>query len=68
METPSKQSEISTMTYQQEEEMQHEISKLWYQMQQISLSKKVTEAKIDGVNKGVDDKMDGIEPKLKGKI
>jgi len=37
-------------------------------MQQISLSKKVTEAKIDGVNKGVDDKMDGIEPKLKGKI
>ena len=42
METPSKQLEISTMTHKEEEEMQHDISKLQDQVQQISLSQKVT--------------------------
>ena len=44
MEKPSKQPEIFTMTYEEEEEMQHDISKLRNQVQQNSLSEKVTEA------------------------
>ena len=44
METPSKQHESSTMTHEEEEEMQHDISKLWDEVQQFSLSQKVTEA------------------------
>jgi len=53
METPSKQPENSNMTHEEEEEMQHDISKLRDQVQQISLSQKVTEAKMDGLKKGV---------------
>jgi len=34
METTSKQPEISTMTHEEEEEMQHDISKLRDQVQQ----------------------------------
>ena len=37
METPSKQPEISTMTHEEEEKMQRDISKLRDQVQQISL-------------------------------
>ena len=43
METPSKQPEISTMTHEEEKEMQHDISKLWDQLQQISLTQKLIE-------------------------
>ena len=39
MHTPSKQTESSTMTNEEEEEMQHDISKLRDQVQQISLTK-----------------------------
>ena len=42
METPSKKPKVSTMTHEEEEEMQHDISKLRCQVQQISLSQKVT--------------------------
>ena len=42
METPSKQPESSNMTHEEEEEMQHDILKLRDQMQQNSLSQKVT--------------------------
>ena len=79
METLSKQPEISTMTHEEEEEMQHDISKLRDQAQQISLSQKVTEAKMDGLKNGIEakinglkndmeTKIDGIEAKLKGNM
>ena len=62
METPSKQPESSSMTYEEEEEMQHDISKLQDQVQQMSLSQKLTEAKINGV----ESKINGVESKIKG--
>ena len=68
METPSKQPEISTMTHEEEEEMQHDISKLRDQVQQISLSQKVTKAKMYGLKNDMETKMDGIEAKLKGNM
>ena len=40
METPSRRPESSSMTHEEEEEMQHDISKLRDQVQQISLSQK----------------------------
>ena len=49
MQTPSKQLEISSMTHEKAEEMLHDISKLQDQVQQMSLSQKLTEAKINGV-------------------
>jgi len=42
METPSKKPKISTMTHEEEEEMQHDISKLRDQVQHISFSQKIT--------------------------
>ena len=60
METPSKQPKSSTMSHEEEEEMQHDISKLWDQVQQISLSQKVIEAKMDGLKKGMEANMDGL--------
>ena len=58
------------MTYE-EEEVQHDISKLQEQVQQFLLSQRVTknemevfkkgmEAKMDGLKKGMEDKMDGL--------
>jgi len=40
MQTPSKQPESSSMTYEEDQEMQHDISKLRDQVQQMSLAKK----------------------------
>jgi len=54
------------MTHEEEEEMQHDISKLRDQVQQISLSQKVTKAKIDGLKKEVEAKMNGVEVKMDG--
>ena len=75
MEAPSKQPESSAMTHKEEEEMQHDISKLQDQVQQFSLSQKVTKAKMDGLKKcmegkmnGMEANMDGIEANLKGDI
>ena len=42
MKTPSKQPEISSMTYVEEEEMLHDISKLQDQVQKMSASQKLT--------------------------
>ena len=56
------------MTHEEEEEMQHDISKLWDQVQQISLSQKVTEAKMDGLKKDVEDKMDGLKKSVEDKM
>ena len=66
METPSKQHESSSMTCEEEEEIQHDISKLRDQVQQNSLSEKVTDAKMDGLKKGMEAKMDGMEAKMDG--
>ena len=66
METPSKQPVISSMTHEEHEEMQHDISKLWDQVQQISLSQKVTKAKNDGLKKGVESSMNGVEYNMNG--
>ena len=64
METPIKQPKSSSMTHEEEEEMQHDISKLRDQVKQISLSQKVTEAKIDGLNKGMEAKMNSVEENM----
>ena len=76
METPSKKPEISSMTHEEEEEMQHDISKLQDQVKKISLSRKVTKAKMNGVEAnmngmhfnmdGMKAKMDGMEAKMDG--
>jgi len=66
MQTPSKQPESSSMTHEEEEEMQHDISKLRDQVQQISLAQKVTEAKMDGLKKGIEAKMNDMEAKMDG--
>jgi len=69
METPSKQPEISTMTHEEEEEMQRDISKLRDQVQKISLLQKVTinemEAKIDGLKNGLKEEMEYLKDGLK---
>ena len=66
METPSKQLESSSMNHEEEEEMQHVLSKLQDQVQQNSLSEKVTKAKMDGLKKGMETKMDCMEAKMDG--
>eukprot|EP00253_Pinus_taeda_P021423 PITA_21423 len=61
METPSKQPGSCTLTHEEEEEMQHDIFKLQEQVQQISLSQKVIEAKMDTKMDGVEANMDGLK-------
>ena len=64
METPNKKPEISSMNHEEEEEMQHDISKLWDQVQQVSLAQKSTESKMDGLKKDVEAKMDGLKTSM----
>jgi chromosome segregation ATPase len=67
MQTPSKEPESSSMTHEEEEEMLHDISKLQDQVQQMSVSQKLTVAKINGMEskiKGVEAKMNGMEAKM----
>ena len=52
MKKPSRQPESSSMTHEEEEEMQHDISKLRDQVKQVSLAQKVTEYKMGGLKKG----------------
>ena len=68
MQTPSKEPEISSMTHEEEEEMQHDISKLRDQVQQVSLAKKATESKMDGLRKDVEAKMDGLKKGVEAKM
>ena len=72
MQTPSKEPESSSMTHEEEEEMLHDISKLQEQVQQISISKRVTknemEAKMDGLKKGMEAKMDSLKKSMEPKI
>jgi len=68
MQTPSKEPKSSSMTDEEEEGMLHDISKLQEQVQQMSHSQKLTEAKINGMEskiKGVEAKMDDWKTDLK---
>ena len=56
------------MTREEEEEMQHDISKLQDQMQQNSLSQKLIEANMDDLKKGVEAKMDGLKKEMEAKM
>ena len=53
MQTPSKEPEISSMTHEEEEEMLHDISKLQDQVQKMSASQKLTEAKMNGMESNI---------------
>ena len=76
MEIASKQPRSSSMTREKEEEMQYDISKLQDQVQPISLSLKVNEAKMNVVEDnmngmqvnmdGMEATMDGMEAKMNG--
>jgi len=68
MSTPGKKPESSSMTYEEEEEMQHDIAKLRDQVQQVSLAQKGTEAKMDCLKKGVEAKMDDLKTELKREL
>ena len=67
--TPIKPSEGSNMTHE-DEEVQHDISKLRDHVQQISLSQRVTknemEAKMDGLKKEMDGLKKGMEADMDG--
>ena len=68
MQTPSKEPESSSMTHEEEEEMLHDISKLQDQVQKMSASQKLTEAKINGMEskiKGMEAKMNDLVPNIK---
>ena len=56
------------MTHKEEEEMQHDISKLQDQVQQVSLAQKVTESKMDDLKKDVEPKMDGLNKGVEAKM
>lgn len=69
MQTPSKEPESSSMTHEEEEEMLHDISKLQEQVQQMSRSQKLTDAKINGVEskiKGMEAQVNGMDAKIDG--
>jgi len=53
MDAPIKQLEISSMTHEEEEEMQHHISKLSDQVQQISLSQRGTKNEMEAKTHGL---------------
>ena len=80
MDTTSKKPKISSIPHEEEEKMQHDISKLWDQLQQISLSQRLTknelEAKMDGLKSDMEEMMnfkmgglkDGLKTNLKGDL
>ena len=68
MEAPSKHPISSSMTHEKEEEMQHDISKLRDQVQQVSLAQKATKSKMDGLRKDVEAKMDGLKKGVEAKM
>ena len=62
--TPIKPSEGSTMTHE-DEELQYEISKLRYQVQQISILRRATEDDIDGLKEKMEANLDGLNDQIK---
>ena len=65
--TPIKPLESSTMTHE-DEELQHDLSKLQEQVQQISLSQKATKNEMEVLKKGVEVKMDGLKKGMEAKM
>ena len=63
--TPIKHLEGSTMTHE-DEEMQHEISKVHEQVCQILLLQRATKNEMDGLKKAVEAKMNGLEANMDG--
>ena len=57
---PIKTSEIYSMTHE-EEELQYEISKLRYQVQQVSILRRAIEDEIDGLKAEMEVKLDGLK-------
>ena len=49
----------------EEEELQYEISKLWYQVQQISILRRATEDDIDGLQVEMKAKLNGLKDQIK---
>ena len=64
---PIKPSESSTMTHE-EEEFQYDILKLWYQVQQISISQRATKDDIDGLKEEMQAKVDGLKDEMKANM
>ena len=48
----------------EEEELQYEISKLWYQVQQISILWRATEDDIDGLKEEMEADLDGFKDQI----
>ena len=65
--TPIKPSEGSNMTHE-DEDLQHDLSKLQEQVQQISLSQRATKNEIEFLKKGVEAKMDGLKKSVEAKM
>ena len=63
--TPINPLEGSTMTYE-DEEWQHDISKLQEQVQQSSLSQRETKSHMEVLKKCVESKIDGMGSKIDG--
>ena len=55
------------MTHE-EEELQYEISKLWYQVQQISIVQRAVKDDIDGLKAKMEAQLDGLKDKMKANI
>ena len=51
------------MTHE-EEELQYEISKLWYQAQQVSILRRAIEDEIDGLKVEMEAKLDGFKDQI----
>ena len=51
------------MTHE-EEELQYEISKLWYQVQQISILQRTTEDDTDVLKEEMEAKLDGLKDQI----
>ena len=68
MQTPGKKPESSSMTYEEEEEMQHDIAKLRDQVQQVSLAQKGVEAKMDDLKIELKTDMDELKKLLQERV
>ena len=62
-----KPSESYTMMHE-EEELQYEISKLWYQVQQISILQREIKEDIDGLEEKMKDKLENFKDQIKANI
>ena len=64
---PIKPSKRYTMTHE-EEELQYEISKLRYQVQQISILRRATEDDIDDLKEEMEAKLDGCKDQIRANM